>query len=236
MPRTTWLGNGRRSHWSYASIILARLWAEQGRRVDARNLLGPIHQWFGEGFCNRASERSARATRGNKVAHVEIAFTPGDDSNEGSAAPRVDIAVLIADARNAPISRSGKRYVQTTPSRADEDEGRRRAACPGRDQNRQIRKVYRRLQECSRACRPHIDVCRLLAEFHKQTWHRMLDPVMEDIAAGDGGTRCCRQPGGPRRPYSTKIEGLDAPPQGPRDERKAMTDPGPQRLGSLTHG
>jgi predicted ATPase len=33
-----------------ASINLARLWCEQGRRGEARNLLAPIYGWFTEGF------------------------------------------------------------------------------------------------------------------------------------------------------------------------------------------
>jgi predicted ATPase len=33
-----------------ASVSLARLWRDQGRRGDARDLLGPIYNWFTEGF------------------------------------------------------------------------------------------------------------------------------------------------------------------------------------------
>ncbi len=33
-----------------AATSLARLWSEQGRRVEARNLLPPIYGWFTEGF------------------------------------------------------------------------------------------------------------------------------------------------------------------------------------------
>ena len=29
---------------------LARLWAEQGKRAEARDLLAPIYDWFTEGF------------------------------------------------------------------------------------------------------------------------------------------------------------------------------------------
>jgi predicted ATPase len=29
---------------------LARLWARQARRADARDLLAPVHDWFTEGF------------------------------------------------------------------------------------------------------------------------------------------------------------------------------------------
>jgi predicted ATPase len=33
-----------------ASASLARLWRDQGKRADARDLLGPIYNWFTEGF------------------------------------------------------------------------------------------------------------------------------------------------------------------------------------------
>jgi predicted ATPase len=33
-----------------AATSLARLWGEQGRRADARDLLAPMYGWFTEGF------------------------------------------------------------------------------------------------------------------------------------------------------------------------------------------
>jgi DNA-binding winged helix-turn-helix (wHTH) protein/predicted ATPase len=36
-----------------AAVSLARLWGEQGRRIEARNLLAPIYCWFTEGFGTR---------------------------------------------------------------------------------------------------------------------------------------------------------------------------------------
>jgi len=33
-----------------ASTSLARLWRDQGRQAEARDLLGPIYGWFTEGF------------------------------------------------------------------------------------------------------------------------------------------------------------------------------------------
>ena len=33
-----------------AAISLARLWTEQGRGTEARDLLGPVYGWFTEGF------------------------------------------------------------------------------------------------------------------------------------------------------------------------------------------
>jgi predicted ATPase len=31
-------------------LSLARLWRDQGKREEARNLLGPVYNWFTEGF------------------------------------------------------------------------------------------------------------------------------------------------------------------------------------------
>jgi len=33
-----------------AASSLARLWGEQGRRAEARDLLAPVYGWFTEGF------------------------------------------------------------------------------------------------------------------------------------------------------------------------------------------
>ncbi len=33
-----------------AATSLARLWQQQGKRDEARDLLGPIYGWFTEGF------------------------------------------------------------------------------------------------------------------------------------------------------------------------------------------
>ena len=33
-----------------AAVSVARLWGEQGRRPEARDLLAPIYGWFTEGF------------------------------------------------------------------------------------------------------------------------------------------------------------------------------------------
>ena len=33
-----------------AAPSLARLWGEQGRRAEARDLLAPVYGWFTEGF------------------------------------------------------------------------------------------------------------------------------------------------------------------------------------------
>jgi predicted ATPase len=31
-------------------MSMARLWRDQGKRDDARNLLAPVYDWFTEGF------------------------------------------------------------------------------------------------------------------------------------------------------------------------------------------
>jgi len=41
---------GARSLELRATASLARLWRDQGRRLEARNLLLPIYGWFREGF------------------------------------------------------------------------------------------------------------------------------------------------------------------------------------------
>ncbi len=39
---------------------LARLWADQGRRAEARDLLAPVYAWFTEGF-DTADLKDAKA-------------------------------------------------------------------------------------------------------------------------------------------------------------------------------
>jgi predicted ATPase len=43
-----------------AACDLARLWAEQGRRSEARDLLAPVYGWFTEGF-DTADLKEAKA-------------------------------------------------------------------------------------------------------------------------------------------------------------------------------
>ena len=33
-----------------AAMSMARLWRDQGKRDEARNLLAPVYNWFNEGF------------------------------------------------------------------------------------------------------------------------------------------------------------------------------------------
>jgi predicted ATPase len=41
---------GTRGYELRAATSLARLWREQGRRGEARELLAPVYGWFTEGF------------------------------------------------------------------------------------------------------------------------------------------------------------------------------------------
>jgi len=41
---------GTRGYELRAATSLARLWREQGRRDEARDLLAPVYAWFTEGF------------------------------------------------------------------------------------------------------------------------------------------------------------------------------------------
>ena len=43
-----------------AAVSLARLWADQGRRTEARDLLAPVYGWFTEGF-DTAGLKDAKA-------------------------------------------------------------------------------------------------------------------------------------------------------------------------------
>jgi predicted ATPase len=43
-------GQGAKSYELRAATSLAQLWADRGRRADARDLLAPIYGWFTEGF------------------------------------------------------------------------------------------------------------------------------------------------------------------------------------------
>ena len=43
-----------RRHWELrAAMSLARLWREQGKVQQARELLAPVYSWFTEGFDTR---------------------------------------------------------------------------------------------------------------------------------------------------------------------------------------
>ena len=51
---------GTRGYELRAATSLARLWAEQGRRAEARDLLAPLYGWFTEGF-DTADLKDAKA-------------------------------------------------------------------------------------------------------------------------------------------------------------------------------
>jgi predicted ATPase len=51
---------GSRGYELRAATSLARLWQDQGRRAEARDLLAPVYGWFTEGF-DTADLRAAKA-------------------------------------------------------------------------------------------------------------------------------------------------------------------------------
>ena len=51
---------GTRGYELRAATSLARLWREQGRRTEARDLLAPLYGWFTEGF-DTADLKEAKA-------------------------------------------------------------------------------------------------------------------------------------------------------------------------------
>jgi predicted ATPase len=51
---------GARGYELRAATSLARLWREQGRRTEARDLLAPVYGWFTEGF-DTADLKEAKA-------------------------------------------------------------------------------------------------------------------------------------------------------------------------------
>ena len=51
---------GTRGYELRAATSLARLWREQGRREEARELLAPLYDWFTEGF-DTADLKAAKA-------------------------------------------------------------------------------------------------------------------------------------------------------------------------------
>ena len=46
-----------------AALALARLWRDQGKRSEARDLLAPVYGWFTEGF-DTADLKEAKALLG----------------------------------------------------------------------------------------------------------------------------------------------------------------------------
>jgi predicted ATPase len=46
-----------------AAMSMARLWRDQGKRDEARDLLAPVYGWFTEGFDTLESERGKGTAR-----------------------------------------------------------------------------------------------------------------------------------------------------------------------------
>ena len=48
-----WVSHGKKLKYWCAAMSLARLWREQGKVQQARELLAPVYGWFTEGFDTR---------------------------------------------------------------------------------------------------------------------------------------------------------------------------------------
>jgi predicted ATPase len=60
-----------------AATNLARLWSDQGKRQEARELLAPVYGWFTEGFDTR-DLREAKA-----IGTMRLAPGPASESLQG---------------------------------------------------------------------------------------------------------------------------------------------------------
>jgi hypothetical protein len=53
----------RPDHRARVELAAIRLWAEQGRRAEARDLLAPVYTWFNEGFDTADLKQAKAAAR-----------------------------------------------------------------------------------------------------------------------------------------------------------------------------
>jgi tetratricopeptide (TPR) repeat protein len=70
-----------------AATALARLWREQGRTIEARDLVAPIYSWFTEGF-DTADLKDAKALLAQLTATDEGPDPPGWPDHVGTKVPR----------------------------------------------------------------------------------------------------------------------------------------------------
>ena len=94
-----------------AATSMARLWRDQGKRAEARDLLAPVYGWFTEGF-DTLDLKEAKALLDD--------LAPGLHTSELRAA--TDLARLRHDKgssyQSAPRSRAGRRHgVSAAPKR-----------------------------------------------------------------------------------------------------------------------
>ncbi len=57
-----------------AAISMARLWRDQGKRYEARELLAPVYGWFTEGFDTRDLKEARKLL--DELAAGDIANVP----------------------------------------------------------------------------------------------------------------------------------------------------------------
>jgi predicted ATPase len=50
-----------------AAVRLSRLWHDQGRHTEARDLLAPVYGWFIEGFGTSQRHQGSYPDRGSKT-------------------------------------------------------------------------------------------------------------------------------------------------------------------------
>jgi predicted ATPase len=56
-----------------AAMSMARLWRDQGKRDEARDLLAPVHGWFTEGFDTRdLKDAKALLSRQRKITRIYL--------------------------------------------------------------------------------------------------------------------------------------------------------------------
>jgi hypothetical protein len=120
------------------------------------------------------------AAKEPKVIDVEIAFTSETEPNERSSAPRVDVAVLV------PEDEEHARLVFCEAKLADNDDLRERVETKECEERRvavvaQIEKYEKFISEPKNVdvlVKAYVEVCKVLVAFHKQAWHKELDPLI----------------------------------------------------------
>ena len=88
-----------------AAVSMARLWREQGKRDEARDLLAPVYGWFTEGFDTldlkegRASRRGVRVRAHEFVEIVVAQCVPAARADEMT----VEIDFIADDALDGSV-------------------------------------------------------------------------------------------------------------------------------------
>jgi hypothetical protein len=126
------------------------------------------------------------AAKEPKVIDVEIAFSSETEPTERSSAPRVDVAVLVPD------DEEHARLVFCEAKLADNDDLHKCVETKECEEPRvavvtQIEKYEKFISEPKNVdilAKAYVDVCKILVAFHKQSWHKELDPLIRGVAEG----------------------------------------------------